>query len=358
MVELRPTDNGVPSATKEIPFSTVVLTPSEIKTSSDSSVPTTFKFKAPVYLQDNETYAFVVATDEPGAQMYVSEMGQKDILTGNTIAGQPLTGALYASQNAQEWEIHPLLDIKFTLRTAKFNTNSEATLYLKNLPPEKVSLGVDPFTITHNSKLIRVKAKNHGLLPGQSVTISGVAKGFYGCFDSTLGIPDTLLNRTHTVYEGDSQNGIPSGVEKDSFLIELVTTEQGSGNNLLSGTTANFQTGQYGGSTVSCTRGFFSDMLYLKTSDLIFTDTKIDYYVKSMTTAGSISENWAPLVSNNDYSFSSRMMIPSLENYNVVKIDGTRGVNSFDFNIDINIKLKLLRLGQTIGEEYISKYKE
>jgi hypothetical protein len=93
-VELRPTDNGVPSATKTIPFSTVVLTPSEIMTSDDSSVATTFKFKSPIYLQDNETYAFVVTTDEPGAQVYVSEMGLKDILTGNTIAGQPLTGSL------------------------------------------------------------------------------------------------------------------------------------------------------------------------------------------------------------------------------------------------------------------------
>ena len=317
-VELRPTDNGVPSATKTIPFSTVVLTPSEIKTSDDSSLPTTFKFKSPIYLQDNETYAFVVTTDEPGAQLFVSEMGLKDILTGNTIAGQPLTGSLYASQNSQEWEIHPLLDMKFTLRTAKFNTNSDATLYLKNLPPEHVSLGVDPFTITKGSTLIRVKAKDHGLMAGQSVTISGVPKGFYGSVDPTLGIPDTLLNRTHTVYEGDSQNGIPNGIDKDSFLINLTTTELGTGNNLLSGTTADFQTGQYGGSTVSCTRGFYADMMYLKTSDLVFTDTKVDYYVKSMTTGSVISDSWSPLVSNNDYTFTSRMMIPSLENYNVV----------------------------------------
>ena len=318
LLELRPTDNGVPSATKSIPFSQVVRTPSEIVVSDDSSLPTSFKFNSPIYLQDNETYAFVVATDEPGAQLWVSEMGQKDILTGNQIAGQPLTGSLYASQNAQEWEIHTLLDIKFVMRTAYFNTNAEATLYLRNTPPEVVGLGNDPFTITKNSNKIRVKAKNHGLQVGQSVTISGVPKGYYGSVDPTKGIPDTILNGTHTVYSGDSGNGIPSGLDKDSFIIELVTTEVGTGNNLLSGTTADFSTGQYGGSTVACTRGFFADSLYLKTSDLVFTDTKVDYYAKTMTADGIISDTYVPLVANSDTNFATRMTIPAYENYNTV----------------------------------------
>lgn len=308
-IELRPTDNGVPSATKVIPFSQVVRTPSEIVVSDDSSKPTQFKFRSPIYLQDNETYAFVVMTDEPGAQMWVSEMGQKDILTGNTIAGQPLTGSLYASQNAQEWEIHTLLDIKFVMRTAKFNTNVQSELFLKNVPPDNIGLDSNPFTITNGVTKIRVKARNHGLAAGQTVTISGVPQGFHGSIDTTKGIPDTLLNSTHTV--------LSEGLDKDSFIIQLTTTEAGSGNNLLSGTTADFTTGQYGGSTVSITRGLFMDGLYLKTSDLIFTDTKVDYYAKTMNTNNVIGE-YLPVVANSDNNFTTRMMIPALENYNVV----------------------------------------
>ncbi len=308
-LELRPTDNGVPSATKVIPFSQVVKTPSEIVVSDNASKPTTFKFRSPVYLQDNETYAFVVATDEPGAQMWVSEMGKKDIITGNTIGSQPLTGSLYASQNAQEWEIHTLLDIKFVMRAAKFNTNVQSQLMLRNVPPNKLGLGVNPLTITKGLNKIRVKAKKHGLLAGQTVTISGVPQGFTGSIDKTKGIPETLLNKSHTV--------LAEGLEPDSFIIQLVTTEAGSGNNLLSGTTADFTTGQYGGSAVSITSGLMMDELQLNTSDLIFTDTKIDYYVKTMNTSGTIGE-YLPVVANNNTPFSSRMMIPSYENYNTV----------------------------------------
>ena len=308
-LELRPTDNGVPSSTKVIPFSQVVRTPSEIVVSDDSSKPTEFKFRSPIYLQDNETYAFVVMTDEPGAQMWVSEMGQKDLLTGNTIAGQPLTGSLYASQNSQEWEIHTLLDIKFVMRTAKFNTNVQSQLFLKNVPPENIGLDNNPFTITNGISKIRVKARNHGLVAGQTVTISGVTAGLYGSIDQTKGIPDTLLNTTHTVSS--------EGLDKDSFIIDLVITEAGSGNNLLSGTTADFTTGQYGGNTVSITRGLFMDDLYLKTSDLVFTDTKVDYYAKTMNTNSVIGE-YLPVVANSDNNFSTRMMIPSYENYNTV----------------------------------------
>ena len=312
-LELRPTDNGVPSSTKIIPFSQVTKTPSEIVVSDDSSKPTEFKFRSPIYLQDNETYAFVVMTDEPGAQLWVSEMGQKDVLTGNTVAGQPLTGSLYASQNAQEWEIHTLLDIKFVMRNAKFNTNVSSELFLKNTQPEVVSLGNDPLTITTGSSKIRVKAKNHGHVAGQAVKLSGFPTGLYGANSTTVGIPHTLLNATHVV--------LAEGLDKDSFVIQLVTTETGTGNNLLEGTVADLVTGQYGGTTVSCTRGFFVDMLYLKSSDLIFTDTKVDYYAKTMDTNALVGD-YVPLVSNSNTGMASRMMIPSLENYN--EVDGVK----------------------------------
>ncbi len=308
-IELRPTDNGIPSSTKTIPFSKVTKTPKEINVSDDSSAVTTFKFKSPVYLQDGETYAFVVMTDEPGAQLWVSEMGQQDILTGNTIAGQPLTGSLYASQNAQEWEIHTLLDIKFVMRTAKFNINSAADIYLKCLPPEMVTLPKDPFRITNGTNKIRISAPNHGILAGQTVKIYGVPEGLYGANSTTLGIPETLLNTTHTV--------LSTGLEKDSFLIQLKTTEDSTGNNLIKGTVDDFISGLYGGTSVSCTRGFAMDSMFLKTSDVVFPDTKVDYSVKSMKENQSFT-NYLPFVPNNNYGFTQRMNIPSLDNYPVV----------------------------------------
>ena len=104
-----------------IPFTTVVKRIDEINTSTNGATATNFKFNAPVYLRDGETYAIVAKVDEPGCQMYVSELGQTDIITTNVIAKQPLTGALYASQNTQEFTQSPLLDMKFRLNQCTFN---------------------------------------------------------------------------------------------------------------------------------------------------------------------------------------------------------------------------------------------
>lgn len=318
-VELRPTDNGVPSSTKTIPMSRVTKTPDQINVSDDSSAVTKFTFKSPIYLQDNETYAFVIMTDEPGAQVYVSEMGQTDIITKNTIAGQPLTGSLYASQNAREWEIHTLLDAKFVLRTAKFNTNISSELYLRTVPPDRITLENNPLHITNGSNYIRVFAKNHGLLAGEKVTISGFPEGsFVGAASDTLGIPASLLNTTHTVFSGETVNSVyvPSGLEQDSFLIKLTTTDAAS-NNLLSGTTADFISGEYGGLGIQITRGLNMDTMFYKSSDLVFPDTKIDYYVKTMKENQEFTP-YVPFVSNQNLTFQNRMHLPSTENYAVI----------------------------------------
>ena len=376
-VELRNTDNGVPSS-KIIPFSEVTLNPSEVKVSGDSSVATEFKFKSPIYLQEGETYAFVVKCDEPGSQIYVSEMGQVDMLTGNTIAAQPLTGSLYASQNAKEWEIHALLDIKFNLKKAKFQIDSDASVFLKATPPLDVTLPNNPFEITPWTNLIRVYAPNHGFLANELVTFSDIPAGFYGTAKGYVGIPETLLNKTHTVSA--------TGLDLDSFVIDLTVTD--SGNNYLLGgstvsTTSNsvavgsktftvgsglkylagdlvtveysssiymtgtvtsysgtslvldvttisgsgtyaswkikpeFVKGEYGGSTVKCSRSIKMDAMFLKTSDLTFQDSKIDYYIQTEGEDKVFSE-YQPVVANSNTLFKERRHICSYDNQTVI----------------------------------------
>jgi len=303
-IEIRNTDNGVPSS-KVVPFSKVTKPASELNVSADSRTKTTFTFKSPVYLQDAETYAFVVMTDEPGTQVYVSEMGNLDVITGNTIAGQPLTGSLYASQNAKEWEIHPLLDMKFTMNKAKFDIETSSEVLFRTNPPELYALPNNPFEITPNTNKIRVYAPNHGLLPNSVVTFTNIPTGFYGANSETLGIPHTLLNTTHNVES--------VGIDKDSFIIDLVTVDAASSTNLLSGTNADFIKGEYGGQNVHMSRGVCMDMLYFKTSDLNFQDTKIEYYVSTQKLNGDFTD-YIPFVANSNYGFSTRMNIRSYEN--------------------------------------------
>lgn len=309
-VEIRSTNNGVPS-TKVVPFTITTLAASELNVSDDGSVATTFKFQAPVYLQDGETYALVVRTDEPGCQLFVSELGKTDILTGNVITSQPLTGSIYLSQNSKEFLINPLLDMKFKLRKAVFDISSSIDVPLKATPPETYTLPSNPFEISKGTNKVRIYAPNHGFVAGDVAVIGGVASGNYGTALATTGIPHTLLNRPHTV--------LATGLDKDSFIIEIPLTDA-SGNSLLTGgvTTANFVKGEYGGSGVTCTRSLLVDSIYVKTSDLSFQDTAINYGVIAQELDASFATDYTPIVTNSNFDFTTRRQIKSYENQYVV----------------------------------------
>ena len=309
ILEIRTTNFGVPG-TKIVPFSQVTKTPQEINVSDDGTVATTFTFPAPVYLQDQETYALVVKTDEPGCQAFISELAQPDLATSNLITIQPLTGSLFLSQNSKEFEINPLLDLKFTLRKAVFDTSQAVNVDLRANSPAEFVLPVHPFEITPNTYKIRVSAPNHGFIANDIVKIDDVEEGLYGTNSTTTGIPDELFNRPHTV--------LGEGLEKDSFIIELDYTD-GDGNSLLEGgiTSANFLKGSYGGSGVSCSRSLHLDSIYLKTSDLNFQDTNLKYYVNAQNAAGNYTD-YLPMVSNANYPFFTRKHIKSFENQSIV----------------------------------------
>ena len=303
IVELRVCDNGVPTS-RIIPFTTVVKRIDEINTSTNGATATNFKFNAPVYLRDGETYAIVTKVDEPGCQLFVSELGQTDIITTNVIAKQPLTGALYASQNTQEFVQSPLLDMKFRLNQCTFDISQTASVPLKALPPETFTLNSNPFEFTTSSTSIRVKARNHGFTAGDIVVISGVLEGLYGTGSSSTGAPETLLNGSHTV--------LGTGLTKDSFLITLQTTDA-NGDSLLEGATSDFVKGFYGGNTVRCTRQLNMDTMYYKTSDIVLADTSLSYTVNATDTTGTASGN-LPFVPNQNYDFKNRKVIKSYEN--------------------------------------------
>lgn len=302
IVELRVTNNGVPSS-RVVPFTTVTKSPSEINVSSNGSAATNFKFLAPVYLQDNETYAIVVRTDEPGAKIFISELGESDLITTNIITQQPLTGSLYLSQNSQEYKINPLLDMKFKLYSCTFDTSVVADVELKANPPLTYTLDENPFEFTPNTPHVRVKARNHGFTFNDVVIISNVAPGLYGAV-SPNGAPHTLLNGSHLV--------LNEGLTKDSFMIQLQTTDA-NGVNLLTGSTANFVKSSVGGTNVLCSRQLNLDAVYLKTNDLIFTDTSINYFISASDAAGTPTD-FLPIVANENFYFTSRKVIKSYEN--------------------------------------------
>lgn len=339
-VELRSTTtNGVPS-TKILPFSTVTKLPSQVNVSDDASVATTFKFPAPIYLQEGETYALVVKADEPGLQVWVSELGKTDISNNNIVTQQPLTGSLYLSQNTKEFEINPLLDMKFTLKKAKFDISSSVNVPLRANPPLNMNLPTNPFEITPGTNLIRVSAPNHGLSAGDTVRIEGVGAGLYGTGGSTYGIPADVLNTTHTVYS--------SGVDLNSFIIDL-DVEDDDSNSTIEGDNTNFVKGQYGGSGITMTRNLLMNALYFKTSDVVLPETSLRYAIKAEDSSGNFPTDWSNLQQNSNYFFADEKVIKSFENQTVISstlrqssliLQGT--LNSTNVNVSPVIDLQKL----------------
>ena len=75
-IQLRTTKLGTPTQTI-VPLSEVYLDPANINVSSDGSVPTTFTFPAPVYLDGQTEYALVVRSDSAKYSVFISRVGER-----------------------------------------------------------------------------------------------------------------------------------------------------------------------------------------------------------------------------------------------------------------------------------------
>ena len=117
---IRTVDNGIPTTTI-VPGTTVILNPDEVNISSDGSFATTFQFDAPVYLEPSTEYAMVLLSNSAKYEVYISRVGENDLITDSFVGQQPFSGSLFKSQNASTWEPSQWEDLKFTLYRANFN---------------------------------------------------------------------------------------------------------------------------------------------------------------------------------------------------------------------------------------------
>ena len=79
MFHIRETKLGQPS--KVLPFSEVSLDPDQVNLSDDGTVPTTFTFQSPVYLEGETEYAMVLMSHSTDYTVYISRLGEVDITT-------------------------------------------------------------------------------------------------------------------------------------------------------------------------------------------------------------------------------------------------------------------------------------
>ena len=132
-VQIREMVNGYPG-TKVVPFGEVVLDASSINVSEDASTATQITFPSPVLVQNNTEYCFVVVPsgNDPGYNLWVSELGQNQIGTTNRVTEQGNVGVLFTSSNNRTWNAKQAEDMKFKLYRADFDTTVTANVQLSH----------------------------------------------------------------------------------------------------------------------------------------------------------------------------------------------------------------------------------
>jgi hypothetical protein len=125
-VQIVEVENGIPTS-RIVKGGVKDLNPGSVNISSDSSEKTTFTFDNPVYLDSEREYAFVVRSTSKDYQVWMSELGQVDKVTGAQIMRDPYLGVAFRSANASTWTPVQTRDIKFRLNAHTFMTSTESS---------------------------------------------------------------------------------------------------------------------------------------------------------------------------------------------------------------------------------------
>jgi len=173
-VELRTVRDGYPSQ-DIFPFSKIVKTPAEINIdATGGATSTTFTFDSPIYIQNNQEYCIVLASNSAKYKVWICRLGDTEIGGTRTISSQPTLGSLFKSQNASTWEPSQYEDLKFTMYRAQYDTTALGSFVLVN---EELTTK-DPNELTAIAQPIRLGGgKTAGIptLPNNPIdTSSGV----------------------------------------------------------------------------------------------------------------------------------------------------------------------------------------
>jgi hypothetical protein len=233
-LQIRTMQNGYPTS-EVLPFGQVNVPSGSINTSSDASVATTFTFPSPVFLSNNTEYAFCALANTLDFTIYTSIMGQTTLDGSRLISQQPYLGSMFKSQNSTTWSAEQNEDVKFTVKRAKFTTDTSGTVQLVNDVVPELTLRQNPITTTASSAVITVHHRNHGMhSTANNVTIAGVPSGVHN------GINSTNINGTYTAI---------GNIKMDSYTVTAQNSDTASA------------TGDVGGTAVTATRNMLFDVI-------------------------------------------------------------------------------------------------
>ena len=279
-MSIRTMENGYPSQTV-VPFSSKTLYPNNpllsvldtngnipeilppysstvINVSDDASVPTTFYFDCPVYLQDGTEYCIVLIANCINYNVYIATLGSTVIGSTSIVSQTPYLGSFFKSQNSSTWVADPTSNLKFNIYMAQFDPTATGQVYFTNASTVPDTLGALPFQTTNGSNIVRVYHPNHmmpkGSFSNSIVTLGNIAAGTYN------GLTDVQLTGNFSI----------DNIDLDSYTI------------VVSGSAA-VGTGRVGPDAVSATKNIQYDSICATINQLAPTGTEIDWGAKFTT---------------------------------------------------------------------------
>lgn len=256
-VQIRTTKLGTPTQTV-LPFSEVYLDPVNVNVSSDGSVPTTFTFPAPIYLDGQTEYAVVVRSNSAKYSVFISRVGENDLITQEFVAQQPYLGSLFKSQNAAVWEPSQWEDLKFTLYRAEFVENGtleffNPTLSVGNgqvaplipnpisLESRRIRLGITSAVLDSSLTLGNTLIQKNSNASGKYVGGAGICTGSLQVINPGIGYTPSAVDGGSFTYTGIALtsitgNGInaTADIEVSGGIIQSATIVNG-GNGYVAG---------------------------------------------------------------------------------------------------------------------------
>lgn len=160
-VQIRETDNGYPS---NIILAETIVKKEDLKASTDGSVETKISFDNPVYCEDDKLYVVSVLTDSTKSEVFIEDLGERDLATGTQVVQNPyINGVLFSSSNALTWSAHQTKNLKFNLYGNEFEDKSIVNFSsIKNIDYDGLKVLVDT-SVPVDTKLEWEYSSNGGL---------------------------------------------------------------------------------------------------------------------------------------------------------------------------------------------------
>ena len=255
-LDIRTVKLGTPTR-EVVPFSQVNLNPDQITTSTNGSIATKFTFKSPVYLSPATEYAICLLSASAKYRVFISRIGENDLVTDEFVSNQPTLGSLFKSQNASTWEPSQWEDLKFTLNRAEFSPSGSVEIYNPilgegnaqipkllpnslNLTANKIRVGISSAfgagvhaqignTISQQGSNATGKLVSTAGIATGSLTVSRVGLGYTPANGTAGGSGQTVTGVALTTVTGSGRDAQATVVYNEGSVVSATITAGGAG---------------------------------------------------------------------------------------------------------------------------------